>query len=414
MIKHGAGLTVLSTFLSLFLLDQTLGFLDFPTRKPIQVAHPSNFFEHRQNIEFEYDFRTNSQGLRNEEIPLDKSAGEIRVLVLGDSFVEGEGVAASDTFVADLQNMVRNKIQGKIIFLNGGLRGTGPLEYWRLFRDVGLKYNPDLVLICIYANDVSNTPIDLSDDQLTSRFEMDETRGVEKILYWMFPRLYIALSRSPAPVVFTDDFVEAAIKEARLRNFDERRIQRWQSTLDKSLLEAARKGAFNRPILTYPLFRPDYLRSAVEMDTENAIRKYQAMLLPLARIAMLAESKGISIGAVYIPSVFEYDPKPFDKGHPWAVAGMVDREWLKKRGQLEEKLREWTSDRQIPFLSLTDTFREAVNHKGKLNYSLDLHWNSNGHRVAAVAIEHWMQQHVADWKLNFDFERRAQPLCSRC
>ena len=126
-------LCLVSLVLSLFAGDQVMGLLGYPSAREIQVAHPANFYERRDNLEFEHDFRTNSQGLRYYDIPLEKPEEETRVLVLGDSFVEGLGVEARETFHAHLESFFSQQVQGTVRFINAGLAGQGPIEYWRLY-----------------------------------------------------------------------------------------------------------------------------------------------------------------------------------------------------------------------------------------------------------------------------------------
>src|SRR5262245_36014013 len=59
----------------------------------------SGFF---RNSEFTMEVRINSTGQRDREFPLAKPAGTYRVVVLGDSFTFGHGVAADETYVKRL------------------------------------------------------------------------------------------------------------------------------------------------------------------------------------------------------------------------------------------------------------------------------------------------------------------------
>src|SRR3989338_4149797 len=101
---------VLSTAVVLAIADRAiLGyFLKYPTELPLKISHPSNYPERRKNIEFAYDFNTNSQGVRYRELPLEKKENEFRFLVLGDSYAEGVGVDAEDRFTEILERKLTN------------------------------------------------------------------------------------------------------------------------------------------------------------------------------------------------------------------------------------------------------------------------------------------------------------------
>ena len=50
-----------------------------------------NAVSNYQQQEFDYEIRTNSLGFRDIEHPISKPPGELRIIVIGDSFVEGQG-----------------------------------------------------------------------------------------------------------------------------------------------------------------------------------------------------------------------------------------------------------------------------------------------------------------------------------
>ena len=82
----------------LFCVDRILAFLGYPEEIPSKSAHRANVSKSLKSIEFEYQFTTNELGLRYPHIPVKKPAGERRILMLGDSFTEGVGVEADQSF----------------------------------------------------------------------------------------------------------------------------------------------------------------------------------------------------------------------------------------------------------------------------------------------------------------------------
>lgn len=92
---------------------------------------------------------TNEDGLR------DAARAEIlarrrRVLVLGDSFVEGWWLAAPDTVAARL-----GEIFGAY-FVNGGLRSTGPVLQARMLERLLPLYRPEKILWFVHDTDFSD------------------------------------------------------------------------------------------------------------------------------------------------------------------------------------------------------------------------------------------------------------------
>ena len=189
-IAINLGLVFTSVLVTLFLFDGALGFLGYPSENPPKISHPANFQEVRDNIEFRYEFRTNSQGLRYREVPLEKTLDAHRVMVVGDSFTEGFGVEEGERFTDRLERLYSHAGK-RVLFINGGLSNTGPLRHGRLFKHVGLKYNLDALLICIYPNDLIDTPDSATGSQID--VSASSRDGVRKLVHALWPRIYILL-----------------------------------------------------------------------------------------------------------------------------------------------------------------------------------------------------------------------------
>ncbi|MDP7421345.1 MAG: hypothetical protein QGH40_05685 [bacterium] len=90
---------------------------------------------------------TNSLGLRNEEIG-QKSAGENRVLVLGDSATFGDGVQAEDTYSERLEGFLKQRLKKETIeVVNAGIIGYSSLQSLLLLESLGPVIQPDVVLV---------------------------------------------------------------------------------------------------------------------------------------------------------------------------------------------------------------------------------------------------------------------------
>jgi len=106
--------------------------------------------------EFKYRIRTNSQGFRGtreyQQIP---PAGVYRIVVLGDSVSLGYGVEEDKTFSAVLEKKLRGiGVNAEVI--NMSVSGFGTAEELIQFENVGMKYNPQLVILGYFTNDPLN------------------------------------------------------------------------------------------------------------------------------------------------------------------------------------------------------------------------------------------------------------------
>ena len=100
--------------------------------------------------QFTYRVTMNDKGLRDEEHPYEKPEGAYRVALLGDSIAWGWGVDDGLAF-ADL---VEERLGPDVEVINLGVPGYSTDQHlWTLERD-GLRYDPDLVLLCFVLNDV--------------------------------------------------------------------------------------------------------------------------------------------------------------------------------------------------------------------------------------------------------------------
>jgi len=91
------------------------------------------------------------------EIPMAKNSGTFRIFVLGDSFTEAIQVPSHKNFSKLLQKLLNNqslKQYKKIEVINTGVSGYSPLNYYLYFKRELARFQPDLVLVQLFANDV--------------------------------------------------------------------------------------------------------------------------------------------------------------------------------------------------------------------------------------------------------------------
>lgn len=97
---------------------------------------------------------TNSHGQRDVERTVATPPGVRRILLLGDSVVEGVGIEAlSDTMPLQLQQAYAN---GRTEVLNFGVSGYCTLAEVELLEVKGLRFSPDVVVLVFVENDFEN------------------------------------------------------------------------------------------------------------------------------------------------------------------------------------------------------------------------------------------------------------------
>ncbi|MDP8214260.1 MAG: SGNH/GDSL hydrolase family protein [Candidatus Euphemobacter frigidus] len=385
----------LSVFIFSLILDWTLGLFGFPSKGKVCYSHPPNRCEIRKNIEFQYRFESNSRGLRYREIPEEKPDGSYRIWVAGDSFVEGLGVDAEDRFTEYLERSFSHSEQ-PAYFINGGLVGTGPLEYGRLFLKIGLDYNPDGLLICLYANDLINTQANVIPGDLY--YQEKQQHGIEKLFRNLWPRMFLLVKKFQSQhhqkkTASPSDFFSIVSQKALRDGIPQERIAEWKEGLSPELVEATNKKLFYGNVFSRGLLYPHCWISTLDIKGAKAEASWKAMSGLLEEIIKQARSHSIKVGLIFIPSRFQYNPESHKESNPWIQGGAeVRAAWLNEETEIQRRLALLAKQLDLPFLDMTTDLRRAMERGAKLNWEFDDHWTSKGHKVAGEIIREWIDR----------------------
>ncbi len=395
--------SVIVFVVAVVLLDRLVGLM--VPAVPVRVAHPPNFHERRSNIEFSVDFRTNSMGLRYGEIPLKKqSQNEFRVFVAGDSMTEGWGVESDETFAAVLERSW-SKPERKSYFINGGLSSAGPVEYGRILAVVGLRYEPDLVMIVVHPNDLSGNGTELDVVRSGSgRYHVRDpgvlwapTGVMHTAAYYLLPWTYARLqsvrgSRDTANLEHGLGLIERVREKARRTGIPQAQVDTWQAKIPPEILKACDRGEFSQAWVAMGCLFPDNVIRELDVEGEVAEQKWTSMQHILTQIVELCRTETVKVAVVFTSDAFLYDETI---GSVRKTVGVRFRpEWLtEESSEIERRLAQWATALDVPFLSLTQAFREACRESpGRYNHKLDEHWTVEGHQLAARVISQWLTE----------------------
>jgi lysophospholipase L1-like esterase len=150
-------------------------------KSPYALPDVKWFLKHEpgryQSVEAEFSesVSVNAEGFSDSEWPLAKERVEIRMVTLGDSFVEGVGSLHPDAnyprmLEAILQSTTAERAH--VTVMNGGIRGSDPVFNLQSLQRVFLKYRPDIIIQSVNASDW-DSDIPLRGGQ--SRFNEDGT-----------------------------------------------------------------------------------------------------------------------------------------------------------------------------------------------------------------------------------------------
>ncbi len=110
----------------------------------------------QEDHEFRVPVRINSLGFRDVERTLEKPAGRKRILLVGDSHVEALQVPLEEAIGRQLEARLANE-RSDVEVVSNGVSGYGTAGEYLSFRETGVNFDPDLVLLAFYpGNDVKN------------------------------------------------------------------------------------------------------------------------------------------------------------------------------------------------------------------------------------------------------------------
>jgi lysophospholipase L1-like esterase len=125
-------------------------------------------------------------GLRDPRSAYERPADVFRVLLLGDSFVEGVQVDASKTVAAQLEASLQRQSSRPVEVINAGVAGYGTGQEMLLFEQEGVRYQPQVVVLVVFlGNDIGDNSFrpDPQRAEQTSRptFELDSERMIRVV-----------------------------------------------------------------------------------------------------------------------------------------------------------------------------------------------------------------------------------------
>jgi lysophospholipase L1-like esterase len=101
---------------------------------------------------------TNSFGLRSPEYPPDPPPGTVRIIGVGDSQTFGNGLAAEETWPAQLERVLaRDRPESRWEVLNAGIPSTDTWQHEIWLSRLIDRYRPHAVVLAFYVNDVQRS-----------------------------------------------------------------------------------------------------------------------------------------------------------------------------------------------------------------------------------------------------------------
>lgn len=283
--------------------------------------------------EFSVAVRNNSWGFHDRERSIEDPNERTRIVVLGDTYVQGLEVPMERGFPALLEDrLAADSRRFEVVRL--ARRGIGQVEELELLREFGARLSPQLVILVWATNDLLDNDPDLAGLQM---------RAPDALL---FPGLLI-----------------------------DRLASKWLWKRTYVLDERLRLG----------VLRPDYWAYLEPMPSQvgHAVAKTEALLDLIVRECEL------------IGSQFMLVLKRPTNELRWLGRFPSLRDYDFNTNAYDEWLSAYADSRGIHFLDLGPAFQEyydeyPTGHPKQYSWPLDGHWSEPGHDLAARLIYDYM------------------------
>lgn len=313
--------------------------------------------------EYEVIFRVNSRGLRGPERDYAKPPGVTRVLLLGDSFVEGYTVGEEALVSTVLEARLNAPNGPHYEVINGGTHGYGTDQEYLFFLEEGRRYQPDVVVLFFYSNDL-----------------LDNLSGFEKPFFEQQDS-GLVLRNSPVPP-------PPAGKEVRRPAYARRRLKPFRGSYALRFL--GRRLENGSPRLQRFLARWGIVRAARKEEDDFPPREYgphkevmwnRAFAL-IEALATAVRATGAGFVVFYVPARFEVNDTAWQL--TLARWGM-DAPGL-RADRVFAVLQEGCAERGIELVDPRAALRLAESSGQPAYFVADPHWSEVGHRIAAEAL----------------------------
>jgi len=362
-------LGLVSCLLILFLSDKLLRHI--VTEDGIAIT-PNLDKELFTNIDYIQETSSNEIGLRCKSLD-QYPTRQTATLVLGDSYTFGIGVNDKETFT----HLLHKDNNG--FYINGGKPGAGFIDYYQILTHHEILPRIKNVVLCVFANDLNNMP----------DYEYTPKMIPEKQSPTILPNIRRLIHQLPKK---HEDFYKRVEREAKEQNITDSNFLNWKNRIPAYIDVAIKQQTINEAFVEMGLLYPQYYENIIEMKSNESKVKWNNSKTFLDSIDSICIQHDITLRMVYLPSPIQYDPYWAERteSHPIKSGTILKPEYLNSKAQFTEQLEEWCGHTQTPFLDLTEVFRNHNHQETPTIFSIDTHWNKEGHLIAYRSIKEWL------------------------
>jgi lysophospholipase L1-like esterase len=375
-----------------------------------QVPDPVTGWSHLPNssgrsfnpmYEFDVAVSINSLGLRGPDtLAYEKPDGVYRALVLGDSFIEAIQVEYEETFGQRLAHLMQSQTGQPVEVISAGAGGWGTDQQLLWLREVGVRFQPDLVILAVYPpNDFMNNalPLESANRGAIQKpfFSLEE--GELALQFFPFDPANVPPVDSPLLEVQPDPVPPGPLtslgqwlrpRSALYRYMDPRvRIAAPQFAAWLGRTGLIAPGQETKIVAQGDGYVPiayNIYRTELDPLWQEAVDLTQALL---AEVKATASSMDAQTAAILITAPETVYPEVWDlilTQYPAMQAGTWDL------FAPYERAEQALAQAEIPFLNLAPAFRQTGADGPRLHLEDDGHWTPAGHELTARATYNFL------------------------
>lgn len=315
----------------------------------------------------------NSVGMRDVERTIAKPAGTNRVAVLGDSYIEALQVALEDNLCQQLESRLNKTLPEPVEVLNFGVSGYGTAQQFLKLENEVWKFEPDVVLLCVYpGNDLRNNSKELEPEQ-TRPFFIESPNGLQLDTSFRESRSYkIAISNYEK---WKMAFVNRSALLQFLKNLKAKLTSPANQVAPQTAIEQLRNSVKNDLYVYKDL--PDAPYQQTWKITEKILNK----------VVQACQQKNVPLVVAVLSTSLQTYPEAQLREQVCNDFEIDDLFYA------SDRLAEWAQDKPVTFVDLARPLHDyAIENDefihGFENLGLGFgHWNETGHREAAKVLQ---------------------------
>lgn len=355
-------LSLFLTFAVLEVIFRLLGFIPSFAEPDLDIVwRYAPHAAYRHTGEGFSEGRFNASGLRDQHYSVEKPSDTIRIVLLGDSFLEGMHVSLDSTFAKKTEQVLQGK-NVPVEVINFGRSGMGTIEELIVLRRDALKFSPDIVvLFFLPGNDIADAlpetalgrmrPFAKLDHQhaLTIDYGFRDTKG------FLLRETINPLKKRSAFVSYISSRYNALTRGQRLQTLD--RDENTLSTVG--------------------------VASLFTKNPDPAFEKaFNINLIVLEEIYRTCLNHNIRFNLVVLP-VYTYEEE--------AKLAKFGIDPYQVEIRLSGVQNSWCAKNHVPCLGLTKVFRERyLNTQNLLHVRRYGHFNEEGHKLVAKELARFL------------------------